>query len=129
MNKVIMMGRLTKENEMKSTNTGKMYLKNSLAVDRRGKKGESDFVNIIAWDKTADFINNWFSKGKMILIIGHIATGSYTKQDGTKVYTTDIVVDEAYFSGEKRTDGNNNKPASGGFNDINSNGEYEELPF
>lgn len=106
MNKVILMGRLTRDVELKYAN-GKEPVavgRFTLAVNRRFKKeGEpdADFINCVAFGKTAEFISEYFSKGKMIAIVGRIQTGSYTNQNGQKVYTTDVLVEEANFCGEK----------------------------
>lgn len=109
LNKVILMGRITRELEVK-------YLQNSdhtvtrftIAVDKRKKAGteraEANFINCVAWDKTGEFISKYFDKGRMIGIIGRIDTGSYTNEDGKKVYTTEIIVDEPFFTGEKKAE-------------------------
>lgn len=101
LNKVVLQGRLTKDPEVRYTSENNIPIARfTLAVDRR-KKGETDFINCTAWNKTAEFINNYFTKGKMAVIVGRIQTGSYEK-DGHKVYTTDVVVEEVSFAGEKR---------------------------
>lgn len=114
MNKVILMGRLTKDVELKYTN-GKESVavgRFTLAVNRRFKRDgepDADFINCVSFGKTAEFINKYFSKGKMIAIVGRIQTGSYTNQNGQKVYTTDILVEEANFCGEKSSDNSEEK--------------------
>lgn len=102
MNKVILMGRLTKEPEVRYT-SGENSLaiaRYTLAVDRRFKRdGEAnaDFISCVAFGKQADFAEKWLEKGTKICICGRIQTGSYTNRDGAKVYTTDVVVEEHYF--------------------------------
>lgn len=101
MNKVILMGRLTKDVELKrsgDTVIGKF----TVAVDRRNKNKDTDFINCVAWNGTAEFINRYFHKGSMIAVVGELRTGSYEKSDGSKTYTTEVVVSETFFTGEKR---------------------------
>lgn len=95
MNKVILIGRLTKEPEMRTGNT--TVTRFTVAVDRRTKDGQTaDFPSCVAFGKTAEFISKYFHKGMKIAIEGRIQTGSYEK-DGKKVYTTDVVVENAEF--------------------------------
>jgi single-strand DNA-binding protein len=103
MNKVILMGRLTRDPETKTTSTGKTMARMTLAVDRqKGKDGkkQADFISLIAWDKSAEFAEKYLAKGRQILIEGRIQTGSYEK-DGQKRYTTDVNVDRVEFCGSK----------------------------
>lgn len=108
MNNVILMGRLCADPEIGTTASGKKYAKYRLAVNRPGKTADgqptADFINCIAWEKSADFVERWLTKGKQILIRGRIQTGSYEK-DGQKHYTTDIVVEQHVFCGDKSQDG------------------------
>lgn len=100
MNTVALVGRLTKNPIVTYSQNGSSITKFTLAVDRRFKReGEptADFLNIVVFGKTGEFIEKYFHKGDPISITGRIQTGSYTKQDGTKVYTTDIVADSAEF--------------------------------
>lgn len=98
MNKWAGMGRITKDLDLKYSQSNMAVLKFSVAINRR-KKDEVDFINCIAFDKTAENINKYFEKGSQIGIVGHIQTGSYTNNEGKKVYTTDIIVDEWDFCG------------------------------
>lgn len=100
MNKVILMGRLTNEPELRQTQNGTMVVKFGLAVKRRFSNDQADFLNCSAWGKTAEFVSKYFHKGNMIALSGRIETGSYQK-DGQTVYTTGIVAEEVYFTGEK----------------------------
>ena len=99
MNKVQLVGRLTKDAEVRySQGDSQMAIARfTVAVDRRGKNNEADFISCVAFGKTAEFIEKYFSKGNRIGICGHIQTGSYTDKDNKKVYTTDVVADEAEF--------------------------------
>lgn len=102
-NCAIIMGRLTKDAELKTTNNGINYTRFTVAVDRPKKQGgekKADFINCIAWRGTAEFICRNFSKGKLIAINGKIETGSYTNQDGEKVYTTEILARDISFCGD-----------------------------
>ncbi len=99
MNKVILMGRLTRDIEIRysAVNPDMAIGKFSLAVARKSKKEETDFINCIAFGKTAEVIEKYVHKGERILISGHIQTGKYTNQSGQNIYTTDVVVDELSF--------------------------------
>lgn len=103
MNKVVLMGRLTRDTELKQTQNGTAVCSFSIAVNRRfAKEGQQnvDFINCTAWQKTAEFIAKYFDKGDMIAIVGRLETRSYEK-DGKKNFVTDIVVEEADFCERK----------------------------
>lgn len=106
MNQVALIGRITKEIELRYSASGTAVLRNSLAVNRKFKKDETDFINLLAFGKTAELMANHLNKGDQVGIEGHIQTGSYEK-DGKKVYTTEVVVDSITFIGGKKED----KPA------------------
>lgn len=100
MNKVILVGRFTRDPEIRYTDGGTSIARFNLAVDRRFKQEggqEADFPSCIAFGKTAEFIEKYFHKGMKIGIVGRIQTGSYTNNGGQKIYTTDVVVEECYF--------------------------------
>lgn len=103
MNKVILTGRITKDIDLRYTQTQKPIVRFTLAVDRRNKEKEADFVSCVAWDKTAELMAKYLAKGSKIGIVGRIQTGSYDGQNG-KVYTTDIVVDDLEFLESKKTE-------------------------
>ena len=104
MNKVILMGRLARDPELRSTPNGVSVCTFSLAVSRRFKNAngeyEADFINCVAWRQTAEFISKNFVKGRMLGVAGSLQTRSYDK-DGQKRYVTEVSVDEAYFAGDK----------------------------
>ncbi len=100
MNKVILMGRLTKDPETRGEGTG-LVARYSLAVDRKFKKDETDFINCVCFGKSAEFTEKYLKKGTKIAIVGRIQTGSYTNKDGQKVYTTDVIVEEQDFAESK----------------------------
>ncbi|QYC53165.1 single-stranded DNA-binding protein [Clostridium phage CPQ4] len=95
MNQVNLLGRLSKDVDYRTGNTN--IARFTLAVNRKFKRDEADFINCIAFGKTADIINQYLSKGSQIAISGNIRTGSYEAQDGTRRYTTDIVVENFDF--------------------------------
>ena len=107
MNKAILMGRLTKAPELRTT-TGDIEVASfTIAINRpyTDKDGNrtADFINCVAWRGTATFISKYFDKGSSIAVVGSIQTRSYDK-DGQTVYVTEVVVDEAYFAGDKKFD-------------------------
>lgn len=101
MNKVMLIGRLTREPEIKATSTGKMVAAFTLAVNRRKKEDPADFIQCKAFDKTAEVVQKYCQKGKQVCVLGRIQTGSYENKEGRKVYTTDIMVDELELLGSK----------------------------
>lgn len=106
MNKVILLGRLTKDPET-HTNGDTTVTRFSIAVDRRFKTeggASADFPSCVAFGKTAEFISKYFKQGMKIALTGRIQTGSYTNKDGVKVYTTDVVADEVEFAESKKTE-------------------------
>ena len=138
MNKVILIGRSTKDADVRYSQGDKpmAIARLSLAVDRRFKKdGEptADFINCIAFGKTAEVIEKYVSKGTKIAVVGHIQTGSYTNKDGQKVYTTDVVIDEMEFCESKSNSQQNDRPQHMTSNEnpewMNVLDDMEELPF
>jgi single-strand DNA-binding protein len=91
MNKVIMIGRLTKDPEVKKTSSGKTVASFSLAVSDRYNRDKTDFINCVAWEKTADYLGNYVKKGNLIAVEGRISTRNYDGSDGKKVYITEVV--------------------------------------
>lgn len=108
-NKVIMMGRITHDLELKTTPTGKSVCSFSIAVDRRFKTADgekqTDFFNVSAWNKTAEMVTKWFAKGRMILVEGELTTRKYTDKNGNPATWYEIVADRVSFTGEKKDDG------------------------
>lgn len=97
MNNVFLLGRLTADPEIKKTTTGKSVANFTLAVNRRGQSKETDFINCTAWEKTADLLSNYFTKGKPIIVEGAIQTRSYEDKNGNKRTATDVVVRNIEF--------------------------------
>ena len=141
MNKVILMGRLTRDPDVRYTQGEEpmAIARFTLAVDRRGKRdGEAsaDFPSCVCFRRTAEFIEKYTHQGTKLVVVGRIQTGSYTNRDGQKVYTTDVVVEEAEFAESKAAADRNTQqtpppsPDTGadGFMNI-PDGIEEELPF
>lgn len=103
-NKAILMGRLTRDPELRHTGTGTAVCSFSIAIDNGyGENKQTDFINCVAWNKTAEFVSNYFSKGKMIIVIGRISTRSWEGQDGKRNYATEVVASEVSFGESKRS--------------------------
>ena len=102
-NKVILMGRLTRDPEMRHTNSGTPVTTLSIAIDNGyGDDKRTDFVNCLAWNKTAEFVTKYFAKGKMIVIAdGRITTRSWETQDGKRAYATEVIAKEVSFGETK----------------------------
>ena len=134
MNSVQLIGRLTRDPEIRYTDGGASIARFGLAVDRRFKQengADADFINIVAFGKTADFIEKYFHKGMKIALNGRIQTGSYTDKDGKKVYTTDVVAENVEFCESKGTSSNNDAPSPASDGDFMNvpDGIDDELPF
>lgn len=128
MNKVILMGRLTKDPEVRYTQaTNTMVTSFTLAVNRRfvkqGEERQADFINVVAWNKSAEFVSKYFSKGQQVGVIGRIQTRNYDDEQGVKHYITEVIAEEVYFAGEKKEKSQNN--TTDNFEVSNS----DDLPF
>ncbi|MEE0944910.1 MAG: single-stranded DNA-binding protein [Clostridia bacterium] len=110
MNKVILMGRLTRDVELRQTQQGTLVARLSLAVQKRFDKEQADFINCTAWQKTAEFVSKHFQKGSMIAVCGRIEARSWDDNGSTR-YATEVVIEEAYFAGS-RSDNNENSARS-----------------
>lgn len=107
MNKVILMGRLTRDPEVRYTQTNNTLVSSfSLAVNRRfvrqGEERQADFINIVAWSKLGEFCSKYFKKGQQVGVIGRIQTRTWDDEQGQKHYVTEVVAEEAYFADSKR---------------------------
>lgn len=139
MNKSIIMGRMTRDPEVRYTQGAepKAIARYTLAVNRRFKREgqpDADFINCIAFGRDGEFAEKWFKKGMQIAVVGRIQTGSYTDKDGNKRYTTDVVVEEQHFAESKRSYEDNmgteappQKAKADGFVEIND--LDDSLPF
>ena len=144
MNKVILLGRLTRDAEIRYSQgeSSTAVARFSIAVDRRFSRTDeqtADFINCVAFGKTAEFLERFGRKGTKFAVEGRIQTGSYTNKDGQRVYTTDVVVEQIEFAESKNTNGNSDggfnpserpspSQAGDGFMNI-PDGIDEELPF
>lgn len=135
MNKVILLGRLTRDPEVRYAqgNEPMAVARYSLAVDRQGKKDENkqnaDFISCVAFGKRGEFAEKYLHKGTKIAVCGRLQTGSYTAQDGTKRYTTDVVVDEHSFCESKGTTSEAQATDEDGFMNVPDGVEDDGLPF
>ena len=141
MNSVQLVGRLTRDPDVRYTDGGTTVARFTLAVDRRFKKDggdEADFISCGAFGKTAEFLEKWFRKGQRLGLTGRIQTGSYVNQEGTKIYTTDVVTENVEFvesKGASAEDGGSQQrptPVSDlgdGFMNIPDGVEDDGLPF
>ena len=155
MNRVILMGRLTRDPEVRYSQGERTMAiaRYTLAVDRRGRRNQdgneqtADFINCVAFDRAGEFAEKYFRQGMRVLVSGRIQTGSYTNKDGVKVYTTDIVVEQQEFAEGKNSGsgnaGSGSAPANGNSNSASAvptqdagdgfmnipDGIDEELPF
>lgn len=128
LNNVIIMGRLVKDPELKTTSSGTSVTQFTIACDReyasKGEERQADFFDCTAWRGTAEFISKYFSKGRLIAITGRLQTRSYETKEGAARKVTEIVVDKANFCGDKGTGSGASNPASKA-----SEPDPEELPF
>lgn len=139
MNKVILMGRLTKEVECRYTQTSNTLVASfNLAVNRRfvkqGEERQADFINIVAWGKLGEFCQKYFKKGQQVGIIGRLQTRTWDDDNGVKHYITEVVAEEAYFAEGKRDDLAPNDPFTSNIPGATSGNDFEvqpsdDLPF
>ncbi len=142
-NRVIMIGNLVADPELKTTPSGVSVIRFSIAVNRRftrsGEQAQTDFFNVVAWRQTAEFVSRFFTKGKPILVSGQLQNSNWTDNNGVKHYSVEIVADEVSFVERKSEGGSpmqsmsqNNVPTYGtpsadsGFEDLSAD---DELPF
>ena len=135
MNKVILIGRLTKDADILTSAAGMTIARFTLAVDRRFRRNNeeqtADFINCVAFSKTAEFLEKYGKKGTKFVVEGSIQTGSYTNKDGNKVYTTDVAVQSVEFVESKASSQNVQTQPSATPTDFMQIDEIndEELPF
>lgn len=130
MNKVTLIGRLTRDVELNfAASSGTAVGKFTMAVTRQFKKDETDFINCIAFGKTGELIAQYLKKGSPIAVVGNIRTGSYDAKDGTKRYTTDVVVESFDFIGGGKTEGATSGSNSGSFEEDMTPVDDGDMPF
>ena len=142
LNCAVIMGRLTADPELRQTPSGVAVTRFTVAVDRTfvkaGEERKADFINVVAWRQTAEFVTRYFSKGSMIAVQGAIQTGSYEK-DGVKRSTFEIVADNVSFCGSKSESGTSGAPrtpvaaapsfSNGSADDFAAMADDDDLPF
>lgn len=143
LNKVILMGRLTRDPELKYTPSNVAVCSFSIAVDRRyarpGEQRQADFINIVTWRNTAEFVSKYFTKGQLINVCGSLQTRTWDDAQGVKRYTTEVVADEINFCGDSRSNSahsgdvmeqgfvaNTQQAPASGFTPIDTD---DDLPF
>lgn len=139
MNKVVLMGRLTRDPEVRYTQTNNTLVASfSLAVNRRfvkaGEERQADFINIVAWNKTGEFCSKYFKKGQQVGIIGRIQTRNWDDEQGQKHYITEVIAEEAYFADSKKDSNSSQNVENTVTNAISPDSEFtvnsdDELPF
>ena len=129
LNRVILMGRITQDLELKQTPSGVSVLSFNVAVERsyakQGEERQADFINCVAWRQQAEFISRYFGKGRMIALEGNLRTRTYDDKNGTKHYVTEVYVDSVSFTGEpKQQSGGSSYGGGSSYN--NSNNSYSQ---
>jgi len=133
MNKVALIGRLTKDVDVRYTqSTNTLVAGFNLAVNRRfvkqGEERQADFISIVAWGKTGEFCSKYFKKGQQIGVIGRIQTRTWDDDNGQKHYVTEVIAEEVYFAGDKKND-TDNQVAGDAQEDDFSSFSGDDLPF
>ena len=132
LNHITIQGRLAKEPEIRRTNSGKAVCSFTIANDKPGKDSGASFIDCVAWEKTADFISNYFSKGSMVVLEGRLESRQYETKDGQKRTVHEVVVSQAHFCERKKEerDGfSQGEPAYQQSNFTPITGNDEALPF
>ena len=133
LNRVILMGRITQELDLKQTPSSVSVLTFNIAVERnftkQGEEKQADFITCVAWRQQAEFINKYFGKGRMIAIEGNLRTRNYEDKNGTKHYVTEVYVDSVSFTGEAKQGGNTqqSQPAQQNQAVIGDISDFEEI--
>ncbi len=145
LNCAVIMGRLTADPELRQTPNGVAVTTFTVAVDRgfvrQGEERKADFISVVAWRQTAEFVSKYFSKGSMIAVQGSIQTRTYDDKNGSKRYVVEIVADNVSFCGSKSETGTNGAPrtttapaaapsfSNGGLDDFSAMADDDDLPF
>ena len=139
LNKAILMGRMTADPEMRSTNSGKKVTSFTLAVNRNGKDAGTDFIDIVAWRGTAEFASKYFTKGRMMIVVGRLQIRDWTDKDGGKRRSAEVIAENVYFGDSKKdseTSDNASAPTTGYATAPSQNSDFAdigeedgELPF
>lgn len=133
LNKTILMGRLTRDPELRRTGSGTAVTSFSLAVDRdykaKGAEKETDFIDIVAWRNTAEFVSKYFSKGRMAVVEGRIQVRSYTDKDQNKRRAFEVVAENIYFGDSKKDGGNAGNYGGDNYGNDYAGGDYGSSNF
>lgn len=128
-NKAILMGRLTRDPELRHTGSGTPVCSFSVAIDNGyGDNRSTDFINCVAWNKTAEFVDKYFTKGRMIIVIGRIQTRTWEGQDGKKNYATEVVASEVSFGETKKSADENGYRTQSGSYDAPKAADVPDMP-
>lgn len=132
LNRIILMGRLTRDPELRHTQSGTAVASFSLAVDRdfKGQDGEreTDFIDIVAWRGTGEFVSKYFFKGRMAVVEGRLQVRDWTDKDGNKRRSFEVVADSVYFGDSKRAASDSDAAEAGAITEVPAD-EEGELPF
>lgn len=127
LNKIILMGRLTRDPELRRTGSGTAVTSFALAVDRdfkgQGGEKETDFIDVVAWRNTAEFVSKYFSKGRMAVVEGRLQIRDWTDKEGNKRRSAEVVADNVYF-GDSKKDGD---ATGASYTGTDTSGEFKEL--
>ena len=130
LNSAILQGRLCNDPELRQTPSGTSVCNFRLAVERtyqpKGQEKQTDFINIVTWRSTAEFVGRYFRKGQLVAVQGSIQTRQYTDKDGNKRTSFDVVADNAFFA-EKKADSGDYKQGAGHGHSLDVQGDFEEI--
>ncbi len=133
LNRVILMGRLTADPELKTTPNGISVTSFSIAVDRTyvksGEERKADFINIVCWRQSAEFVCRYFGKGSLIAVEGQLQSRSYQAKDGSNRYVVEVIADNVHFTGERRENSANGYNQSYGNNQSYGAQSYGSAPY
>ena len=132
LNKIVLMGRLTRDPELRRTQSGTAVASFTLAVDRDYKpqdgERETDFIDIVAWRGTGEFVSKYFTKGRMAVVEGRLQVRDWKDKDGAKRRSTEVIADNVYFGDSKRSESGTQEAPAGEFQELPEE-EKGELPF
>lgn len=129
-NKAILMGRLTRDPELRRTDSGKAVCNFTVAINNGyGEEQRADFVSCVAWNKTAEFVDKYFAKGRMIIVVGRIQARTWEDRDGKKNYVTEVVASEVAFGESKKDAATNSAGHTAAGDDFTPIDSDDDLPF
>lgn len=129
-NKAILMGRLTRDPEIRHTDSGKAVCNFTVAIENGyGEEKSTDFISCVAWNKTAEFVDKYFAKGRMIIVVGRIRTRTWEDRDGKKNYVTEVVASEVAFGESKKDAATNSAGHTAAGDDFTPIDSDDDLPF